>query len=371
MATFGGYNEGKYGETKIGYEDKDVACGRHKLVPSMSISGLQAEVFSIRFSPCGKWLAAACGDGAVRVFATTSGALAQTLLTPQFSNGLPCTIARWRPVGNTERTKNVLLTGNAHGALQHWHVTSGKCLNSYIDEENQIYALDYLPSGDRFAAAGKDPIIKIFDEDTRQLVSTLKGGFGFGLKGEHGHSNRIFSLKFDSSDPNILASAGWDNTIQIWDCRQERSVRTIYGPHLCGDSLDISDDNILAGSWKPTEQLQIYSLSTGQLVRTIDWSSSYLSKQEPLMVYAAQYSKPTNSEFLAAGGSGANEARVFDINNKYGLVGTVTGLARGVFTLDFAPNGRRLSVAGGDATIRIIDIVSREEWELERPGNAQ
>ena len=34
-----------------------------KLVPSMSISGLSAEVFSVKFSPDGKYIAAGCGDG--------------------------------------------------------------------------------------------------------------------------------------------------------------------------------------------------------------------------------------------------------------------------------------------------------------------
>lgn len=92
-------------------------------------------------------------------------------------------------------------------------------------------------------------------------------------------------------------------------------------------------------------------------------------------VYAAAYSKTNarvpKAEFIAAGGSGANEARVFDISDNYSLVGTVTGLARGVFTVDFAPHEKRLAVAGGDATIRILDVVGSDAWELERPGTAE
>jgi WD40 repeat protein len=30
-----------------------------------------------------------------------------------------------------------------------------------------------------------------------------------------GHSNRIFSVKFDPKDDNTLLSAGWDNTVQV------------------------------------------------------------------------------------------------------------------------------------------------------------
>lgn len=38
------------------------------------------------------------------------------------------------------------------------------------------------------------------------------------------------------------------------------------------------------------------------------------------------------------------------------LVGTIAGLSRGVFSLDFAPGGEKMVVAGADAAIRIIDI---------------
>lgn len=37
-----------------------------------------------------------------------------------------------------------------------------------------------------------------------------------------GHSNRVFSVKFDKDDENLLVSGGWDNTIQIWDLRGRR-----------------------------------------------------------------------------------------------------------------------------------------------------
>ena len=61
--------------------------------------------------------------------------------------------------------------------------------------------------------------------------------------------------------------------------------------------------------------------------------------------------------FIAAGGSGSNEAKVFDHANDDALVGMVAGLPRGVFTLDWCPSMPSLAVAGGDAPIRIFDIV--------------
>ncbi len=72
--------------------------------------------------------------------------------------------------------------------------------------------------------------------------------------------------------------------------------------------------------------------------------------------YATQFSKVDDGRFIAAGGSGSNEAKVFDHENDDALVGMIAGLPRGVFTLDWCPCRASLAVAGGDAAIRIFDI---------------
>ena len=40
-----------------------------------------------------------------------------------------------------------------------------------------------------------------------------------------GHESRVFALKYHPTDPNILVSAGWDDTVQFWDKRVENSIR--------------------------------------------------------------------------------------------------------------------------------------------------
>ena len=62
-----------------------------------------------------------------------------------------------------------------------------------------------------------------------------------------GHSNKIFSLKF--MDENTVISGGWDKTVQIWDIRQERSVASIYGYKVGGDSIDVRENSILVGCY--------------------------------------------------------------------------------------------------------------------------
>ncbi len=59
--------------------------------------------------------------------------------------------------------------------------------------------------------------------------------------------------------------------------------------------------------------------------------------------------------FIAAGGSGANEAKVFDRRNGNQVIGTVAGLTKAVFSVDWYQH-RYLAVAGGDAAVRVFEI---------------
>ncbi|CAM9158576.1 unnamed protein product, partial [Discosporangium mesarthrocarpum] len=151
--------------------------------------------------------------------------------------------------------------------------TSGKCLNS-IAEEDQFYALDYRRDGSVFAASGKNHTVRIYDETTKHEVMILQGGTGYGTSSTPGHSNRVFALRFHHDDPEVLLTGGWDNTVQFWDMRVRHSVRSIFGPHLSGDALDVCGNQVLTGSWRPKDPLEIWDYGTGQLVETVPWNRS-------------------------------------------------------------------------------------------------
>jgi WD40 repeat protein len=292
-------------------------------------------------------LAAGCGDGAVRVFDAETGKLNYNLNIA--AQALPTTALCWRPVTESSRTRNVLIAANADGAVQHWHVTSGRCLHEINDPNNSLFTIDYSSDGTKFATAGKDYAVRIYDEATKTMVSKMEGGYHAITKG---HSNRIFSLKFDKSDDNIVVSGGWDNTIQIWDLRVERSIRSFFGPHICGDSIDISGGTILTGSYRMDNQLQTWDFGTGKLIDTISWGNS------STQLYAACFDP--SSTLIGAGGSGKNEAKIFDRTAGNALVGTVAGLSRGVYSIDFNFDGSKFVVAGGDATVRLFSVQTRK-----------
>lgn len=183
-----------------------------KLQPKVTIQHHSAEIFTVRFSPDGLYLAVGCGDGSVKVYNTRTGIESNRLREGADSGLLPITCIRFRPVPDGARTKNVFIAANASGQIQHWHLSSGKCLHSMncgSDSTDRIYALDYDLLGQKFVSAGKSRVLRLYDEDTKSLISEMSGGMR-NQPFAPGHSNRIFAAKFVPHDNNLIITGGWD-----------------------------------------------------------------------------------------------------------------------------------------------------------------
>eukprot|EP00386_Alphamonas_edax_P006640 GDKI01021449.1.p1 GENE.GDKI01021449.1~~GDKI01021449.1.p1 ORF type:complete len:385 (+),score=92.15 GDKI01021449.1:75-1229(+) len=344
---------------------KTFGAGRtgKKILPKFILSDNTPgnEVFCVRFSPDDSYVAGALGSGIIKIYATNSGKHQFTLNT---GSTAPTTQLRWRPHTNSTRTKNVLISVNADGVVQHWHITSGKCLHQISEEGNQLFCIDYMRDGSQFAVAGKNREIHVYDEATKQLVTKCEASDSWGLRG---HANRVFSLKCHPTEPHTILSGGWDNTVQIWDVRTGSSVRSIYGPFICGDALDVSEDGntVLTGSWRTDKQLQLWDFKSGQLISDIPWKSaahatgpagSVHNPPDACMLYTAQFAKNATSNMIVAGGSGANEAKLFDRDSGNVCFGTITSMSKGCYSADFSNDTSMVAVAGGDGAIRIMNV---------------
>eukprot|EP00831_Metopus_contortus_P083903 TRINITY_DN939_c0_g1_i4.p2 TRINITY_DN939_c0_g1~~TRINITY_DN939_c0_g1_i4.p2 ORF type:complete len:135 (-),score=13.65 TRINITY_DN939_c0_g1_i4:67-471(-) len=83
----------------------------------------------------------------------------------------------------------------------------------------------------------------------------------------------------------------------------------------------------------------------------------------PCKLYAAQISHG-NERFLLAGGSGSNEARLFDIFDSKStptLLATMRYMPKACYTVDFSTQGDMCAISGGDGLIRVVDIFKPEQ----------
>ena len=59
-------------------------------------------------------------------------------------------------------------------------------------------------------------------------------------------------------DDNTIVSGGWDSVMHLWDIRQGKSVKAVFGLHIAGDSIDYHNGEILLGLYASKNQVQIW-----------------------------------------------------------------------------------------------------------------
>lgn len=109
---------------------------------------------------------AACGysDGHVRVFNLGTDNKICEIDSGAREPG-PVNALRWRPINEYNNSSTaLLLVANTSGHLYEYTAKTGKEVWHTVEKDNFIMAVDYNPSGTAFATAGKDNIIRIYDE---------------------------------------------------------------------------------------------------------------------------------------------------------------------------------------------------------------
>ncbi len=250
------------------------------------------------------------------------------------------------------------------GNISHWHYPSRKRLSKVNEKDNSVLTVAYNNDGSQFATAGRDRFVRVYDENTKQLQVSMGSTI---LDTAAGHANRVFSSCFDPASPHTLLTGGWDNTVHIWDTRSGRSERKIFGPHIAGEALDISNGCVLTGSWRPNDTLQTWDLASGKLLCTAEYNpgsgdtgsaalQTYTASNAPGLVYGATYN--ADGTFVVAGGSGNNSAKVFDAaagGDSMPLLGAILGLPGAVFAV--AAHESMIAVAGAFDQVYVYELV--------------
>ena len=349
-------------------------------------SDTKTHCLCVRWAPDDSVLAAGCGDGIVRLFGP-DGRLKERLGSPPAQTGAgafsiltekdPVMAMRFQP---NRENKLLLRVATADGEINLFDLKTKQAKATIQekdkmngDKPNQTLAMDISEDGQTWATGGADRCVRIYNiNDAKGLkVKELRGTMS-----DPGHSNRICAVRLNPQKPGIVASAGLDGTVRLWDHRSSSPApfAKITDVAVSGDALDFNGQMLLTGSWRPTQQLQLWDIRSPETFRGVPWK-----KRAPPKVGAGKWSSvrdavkgSTNlygamfvggsgplAGGIIAGGTAGKELKVFSPAKLEGL-NTADGVTpqpianlkvpSGVHGLHVNTDGTMIGVAAVDGT---------------------
>ncbi len=158
------------------------------------ITGLEADVWSVAFSPDGT-LASGSTDGIIRLWNVSTE---QPLNTFERHTSEVWSVA-FSSDGKT------LASGDADGTIRLWNVTTGRLKQTLEGHTDDVRSIAFSPDDSILASGSLDRTIRLWDVATGQPEQTLEG-----------HISEVWSVAF-SRDGSMLASGSLDGTVLLWD----------------------------------------------------------------------------------------------------------------------------------------------------------
>ncbi|NCR33807.1 MAG: protein kinase [Microcystis aeruginosa L211-101] len=288
--------------------------------PDKTLTGHSDEVFSVAYSPDGRYLASGSIDKTIKIWEVATGKELRTLTG--HSGGV--FLVAYSPDGR------YLASGSSDKTIKIWEVATGKELHT-LTVYSYLYGADvvYSPDGRYLASRSDDKTIKIWEVATGKELRTLTG-----------HSGPVLSVVY-SPDGRYLASGGGlrDNTIKIWQVATGKVLRTLTGHSDWVLSVVYSPDGrYLASGSRQT--IKIWQVATGKVLRTLTGHSDW--------VWSVVYSP--DGRYLASGSY--QTIKIWEVATGKELR-TLTGHFDSVKSVVYSPDGRYLASGSGDKTIKI------------------
>ncbi len=195
--------------------------------------------------------------------------------TVQQSN-LPISRIRCKPTqdqgGQSASSGSTVAATYVSGALAVWNPATGKCLAHVRDENKnaQYLCLSHNPFVDVIAVGLDNGNLKLYDEKTMQVVSLLQRSLNpFAV---NGHTDRVLCVANHPMNPHEFVSAGWDNSLQIWDARCPNAVRSVHGALVCGEGLafDRKGRDLMVASWRGHKHLQMIDYASAKVIQNVN-----------------------------------------------------------------------------------------------------
>lgn len=286
-------------------------------------------LLKFRLSPDGSQIAA-CSNRVVRIFDSLTGTETAVLKGHFEVVGSLC----FSPDGRR------LLSGSHTGTTKVWDLAAGGQRILVPGHNSSVTSVATSPVSDQIAIGCTDRVVRVFDSTTGGLVHSL-----------HGHAGAVHSVAFHPVEQQLASGSRNDNTVRIWDLQTGECRHVLQGHsqsrRLRGPFIAYNANGQLLASAGGDGKIKVWNPGKGSLIRTID-------AQQDHMINAVAFDS-TGTILVTCGQDRAINLWSVETGE---LKRTLSGHHRAVRSVAFSPDRTMLASAGWDMSVRLWDLRS-------------
>ena len=212
--------------------------------PSITFTGHQKEVWSVRFSEDGGRLVTASSDTTARLWSTTSGKRIATLEGHK------------APVNTAVFSQNdkKIVTSSDDGTAKIWDAFTGQFLDNLDCHNGKLIGAIYSPDSSKIASFS-DSAICMWDAATAGLLKVISGV-------------GIAAVSFSPDGTSLLTVSDGDK-VSLWNIAEGRRTLTYSGHTSRVNSAQFSHDGLRVITAAADHKARLFDASTGVLISAL------------------------------------------------------------------------------------------------------
>ncbi len=157
----------------------------------------------------------------------------------------------------------IVASASEDRTLKLWNANTGACLRTLLGHQGWIWSVAFSRDGQLLASGSEDRTIKLWDVKTGRCLATLQG-----------HTKLIWSLLFSPGDRTLI-SGSTDRSAKVWDLKTYQCLKTFDGDTDLLWAFAYAQNTSLLASGSNGEMIQLWELQTGKLLKSLSIPKLY------------------------------------------------------------------------------------------------